>query len=354
MRWLALASVMFSLLFFSLYLPFSRAATEQYPDPDQLAGFFGVFFGVATGVAFLLSLFVTNRLLARFGVPTVLLVLPVLYLVAFGVLTVTSTFVLLAAFRFAQVAWLSGGASSSWEAVINTVPADRRDQTRAFLYGGPTQVGTVLAGVIALVGERSLSPTALAAIGFVCAAIAVVAMIGVRRAYPRELVAALREGRPHVFDAAPAGSEPFGVSPAERTALVAADGALADPDPRVRRVAAHVLGDLDPAAARDPLLTCLRDDDGEVRAIAIASLAAGGTPEALPTIVALLDDPDASVRRAVVDRGRLDRPQGGHRHLGDPSDARGPRPRRAIAGCGRPRGGGRSSSAVDARRARRQ
>jgi HEAT repeat protein len=81
---------------------------------------------------------------------------------------------------------------------------------------------------------------------------------------------------------------------------VAADGALADPDPRVRRVAAHVLGDLDPASARDPLLACLRDDDGEVRAIAIASLAAGGTPEALPTIVALLDDPDVSVRRAVV------------------------------------------------------
>ncbi len=133
---------MFSLLFFSLYLPFSRAATEQYPDPDQLAGFFGVFFGVATGVAFLLSLFVTNRLLARFGVPTVLLVLPLLYLVAFGVLTVDTTFVLLAVFRFGQVAWLSGGASSSWEAVINTVPADRRDQTRAFLYGGPTQVGT--------------------------------------------------------------------------------------------------------------------------------------------------------------------------------------------------------------------
>ena len=300
MRWLALASVMFSLLFFSLYLPFSRAATEQYPDPDQLAGFFGVFFGVATGAAFLLSLFVTNRLLARFGVPTVLLVLPVLYLVAFGVLTVTSTFVLLAAFRFAQVAWLSGGASSSWEAVINTVPADRRDQTRAFLYGGPTQVGTVLAGVIALFGEGSLSPTVLAAIGFVCAAIAVVAMIGVRRAYPRELVAALREGRPHVFDAAPVGSEPFGVTPAERSALLAADGALADPDPRVRRVAAHVLGDLDPAAARDPLLACLRDEDAEVRATAIASLAAGGTSEALPSIVSLLDDPDASVRRAVV------------------------------------------------------
>ena len=102
MRWLALGSVMFSLLFFSLYLPFSRAATEHYPDPDQLAGFFGVFFGLATGAAFLLSLFVTNRLLARFGVPAVLLVLPLLYLVAFGVLTVDASFVLLAVFLATQ------------------------------------------------------------------------------------------------------------------------------------------------------------------------------------------------------------------------------------------------------------
>ena len=79
---------MFSLLFFSLYLPFSRAATVRYPEPDDLAGFFGLFFGLSTGVAFLMSLFVTNRLLARFGVPTVLLVLPLLYVVAFGVLAI--------------------------------------------------------------------------------------------------------------------------------------------------------------------------------------------------------------------------------------------------------------------------
>ena len=46
MRWMALGSILFSLLFFSLYLPFSRAATDRYPDPDELAGFFGLFFGV--------------------------------------------------------------------------------------------------------------------------------------------------------------------------------------------------------------------------------------------------------------------------------------------------------------------
>ncbi len=300
MRWLAFGSILFSLLFFSLYLPFSRAATARYPDPDELAGFFGLFFGLSTGVAFLLSLFVTNRLLARFGVPTVLLVLPILYVAAFGVLSIESTFAILAVFRFTQVAWMSGGAVSSWEAVINTVPSDRRDQTRAFLYGGPTQVGTVLAGVVALVG-RSLNPTTLSTIGLASAVLATVAMIGVRRAYPIELVRALREGRPKVFDADPAGSEPFALHRSDRAAMTAAVEGLAAADPRVRRVAAHVLGEMDPDAASESLLAHLHDDDAEVRAAVVGSLARAPTGISRAAIIERSRDPEASVRRAVVE-----------------------------------------------------
>ena len=306
MRWLALGSILFSLLFFSLYLPFSRAATEQYPSPDDLAGFFGLFFGLSTGLAFLLSLFVTNRLLARFGVPTVLLVLPLLYVVAFGVLAVESSFVVLMVFRFAQVAWLQGGASASTEAVINTVPPDRRDQTRAFIYGGPTQVGTVLAGVIALIGERALSPGMLYLVGLVSAVLATVAMVGVRRAYPRELVRALREGRPSVFGADPASdpsallAEPFGLVRADASALEVAADALGDRDARVRRVAATVLGDLDAPAATSALVGALHDDDDDVRADAVVSLARSEARLSLPDILRLVVDPAPSVRLATV------------------------------------------------------
>ena len=306
MRWLALGSILFSLLFFSLYLPFSRAATERYPSPDDLAGFFGLFFGLSTGVAFVLSLFVTNRLLARFGVPTVLLVLPLLYVVAFGVLAIGSSFAVLMVFRFAQVAWLQGGASASTEAVINTVPPDRRDQTRAFIYGGPTQVGTVLAGVIALVGERALSPAMLSVVGLVSAVLATLAMVGVRRAYPRELVRALREGRPSVFGADPAsvpgalGAEPFGLVRADASALEVAVGALADRDARVRRVAATVLGNLDAPAATSALVEALRDDDDDVRADAVRSLARSDAHLTLADILRLVVDPAPAVRLATV------------------------------------------------------
>jgi HEAT repeat protein len=300
-RWFALTSVLFSLLFFSLYLPFSAAATARYPDPEALAGFFGVFFALSTGVAFMLSLFVTNRLLSRFGVPAVMLVLPVLYLVAFGVLMVEAGFVALAVFRFAQVAWLSGGAMSTSEAVINTVPVDRRDQTRAFLYGGPTQVGTVLAGLIALVGERALSPAALFGIGFACAGLTTFAMYRVRREYPKELVRALREGRPHVFEASPGARAPFGTTRVDPSAVAVARRGLGDPDPRVRRVAAHVLGDIEASEATAALVAALRDDDPDVRIEALGSIRRIGSADGGAAALDLLADADAGVRAAALD-----------------------------------------------------
>ena len=207
MRWLSLGAILFSFLFFSLYLPFSRAATARYPEPRRPRRL----------------LRTVLRALDRPRVPDVAVRdEPAPRTLRRADRDAGATGAVrrdvrcagdprelrdaVAVFRFAQVAWLQGGASSSWEAVINTVPPDRRDQTRAFLYGGPTQVGTVLAGVIALVGERALSPSMLFGVGFACAVLATVAMFGVRRAYPRELVKALRQGRPNVFDATPVGA----------------------------------------------------------------------------------------------------------------------------------------------------
>ena len=300
LRWMSVGSVLFSLLFFSLYLPFSRAAVERYPAPEDLAGFLGVFTAIATGVTLLLALLVMNRLLSRVGVPTVMMVLPILYLVAFGVLTISATFALLLAFRFAQLVWLQGGASTSWEAVINTVPGDRRDRVRAFLYGGPTQVGTVLAGVVTLIGERAVSPRVLFALGLLAAVAAVATMLRVRRAYTAELLVALREGRPHVFGATPGGGEPFGHGRADRTAASVAIGGMSDPDVGVRRVAAQLLGDLAGAGGAEALASGLDDEDAEVRATALYSLGRIGAFGAADGIPDRLADPVPEVRLAAL------------------------------------------------------
>src|ERR1044071_9944369 len=62
MRWVSLAAILFSVLYFSISLPFSRAATEHYVSEENLAAFLGLFNGLSTAAAFLASLFLANRL----------------------------------------------------------------------------------------------------------------------------------------------------------------------------------------------------------------------------------------------------------------------------------------------------
>src|SRR5574341_1083485 len=55
--WMSAAAILFSVLWFSYLLPFSRLATEQFPDADKLAGFFAAFQSLYTIGALLASLF---------------------------------------------------------------------------------------------------------------------------------------------------------------------------------------------------------------------------------------------------------------------------------------------------------
>jgi hypothetical protein len=47
-------------------------------------------------------------------------------------------------------------AGTAWEALLNAVAGHRRDQVRALIQGGPTQVGLIIAGIIGLLGIRAL------------------------------------------------------------------------------------------------------------------------------------------------------------------------------------------------------
>jgi ATP:ADP antiporter, AAA family len=298
LRWMSAADLLVALLFSLLYLAFSKVAVERYPDPNKLAAFFGVFFAIGMAAAFVISLFVTSRLLARFGVPTVVLVLPLLYLLGFGATAVTATFATLVAFRFAQVAWDNGGANGTWEALINTFPADRRDRARAFLYGVPLQLGTMLAGLVAFIAQRLDHPGILYGAGLVGGILAVASVWQIRSAYPRALVSALREGRPAIFGAS-GGPRPA-VLQSDATSLAVLDSLLSDDDPVVRRLAAHALGDFAPEPAETVLSGALDDQDAAVRAEALESLGRLGGPSAVEAARKCLSDRGPTVRLAAM------------------------------------------------------
>src|SRR5215218_3036256 len=292
--WMTLAAVLFSVLFFSLYLPWATAATDRFPDAGDLAGFFGLFWAAMTGAAFLVSVLVTNRLFGRFGIASMMLVLPLLYVGSFGILLVGAGFVTLVILRFVDGVWLQSVASPAWETLTNVVPDTRRDQVRAFLNGGPAQAGTAIAGIIALVGQDVLTPRQFAAIGLATAAITVFVTWRVRASYASALVEALREGRPEVFPDVAVARVPFAFEP-DAQALGTLLAAMEDDRASVRRLSVQLLWGVDDARATEALGRALGDADPAVRAEAVDGLAAAPRRIEAETFLPLLDDPDPTV-----------------------------------------------------------
>ncbi len=297
MKWIAISSIFFSILYFSISLPFSRAATEQYVNEDSLATFLGLFNGFSTAAAFLASLFLTNKLFARFGIMLCILVLPVIYLIGFMSLALAPAFAIIVAFRFVQMLWLSGIADPAWQAMFNVVPPERRDQVRAFISGVPEQAGTFIAGGILIIGEQSLTPQQLYFVGLFAAVVCTYIIIQARHGYHNALIDALRAGRPHLFYAQ---EQPFGGFHQDAAAIQTALSGLQNIDPVIRRISAEILGHLSLPESTSALVDGLSDDDAPVRAACLRALTRSGATSALLDIAASLSDPEPDVRFEAV------------------------------------------------------
>ncbi len=296
---MGVAAVLFSILFYSLFLPFATSATDRFADADALAGFFGLVGAAITGGAFVLSILLTNRLFARFGVTAMMLVLPLLYLGAFGILLVGAGFATIVVCKVTTGVWLQGIASPGWETLVNVVPDDHRDETRAFLNGGPSQVGTAIAGLVALVGQDVLSARQFAAIGIVASLLTVGVVLLIRRSYPDALLRALLAARPQVFEKATAWTQISLDVDAQSAQVLAA--AMGSDDVRTRRFAYQMAGGLHARALSDRLLDGLRDPDSLVRLASVGSIDAS-TPTIRAALLGMIDDDDAGVAAAASAR----------------------------------------------------
>ena len=298
MRLISVSAILFSVLYFSIALPFSKAATVQFSDENALAGFLGAFNALSTSGAFLASLFLANRLFARYGIISMILVLPIIYLVGFGTLAIYEIFIVIAGFRFIQTIWITGIASSAWHTMFNPVPLERREQVRAFIEGVPSRAGTFIAGAILFVGEQAFSPQQLYLVGLITAVMTLGVIWRAGRAYKNALVDALRAGRPTLFTM---GEEPFGGFQQDATTINVALQSITSPDPLVRRTAAEILGNLDEPRAQDALVSVLDDPDSEVRVVTLQSLARMGSASPLLDVTSQLKDPEAEVRAQAIE-----------------------------------------------------
>lgn len=294
---ISLSTIFFSILYFSLALPFSRIVTEQYPDENQLASFLGIFNGLTTAAAFITSLFFANRLFARFGIMACIFAFPVIYAIGFGALIVSPLFTIVVVFRFIQMLLLSGIADPAWQTMFNVVPNEKRDQVRAFVGGVPEQAGVFIAGGILVIGEQALNPQQLYIVGFSAALLCTWLIIKAWRGYNLALVDALRDGRPQLFYSE---EQPFGGFRQDALAAQTALNGLHDPDPIVRRVSAEIVGHLSLPESTNALIAGLSDVDPLVRLSSLKALSQSKATSALLDIAASLSDPEPELRAQAI------------------------------------------------------
>ena len=294
---ISISTIFFSILYFSIALPFSRTITAQFPDENTLAAFLGIFNGLSTAAAFLTSLFLANRLFARFGIMLCIFAFPIMYAIGFGALMFAPLFIIVIAFRFIQTLLLSGIADPAWQTMFNVVPNEKRDQVRAFVGGVPEQAGVFIAGGILVIGEQTLNPQQLYIIGFIAALICTYLIFKAWRGYNLALVDALRAGSPQLFFSE---EQPFGGFRQDAAAIQTALNGLRDPDSTIRRISAEIIGHLSLPESTNALITGLSDADSLVRISSLKALSQSKATPALLDIAASLSDPEPEVRSQAI------------------------------------------------------
>ncbi len=297
MQLIAYASVLFSILFFSMSFPFSKVVSGSFSNEADIAGFLGLFSGVVTAATFITSLLVANRLYTRLGVATAVLILPVVYLAGFVLWVVNFTLMTAVVARAIQMVILGGIASTAWNAFFNVIPSNKRAQVQMFQSAVPSQIGVVASGALLILGERVLSTVQIFAMGIVAAVCCGIIVWRMRREYGVALVDALRTGLANVFTDEPRGFRNLGMDAHARNTALAG---LGDPKPAVRRASAEILGKLQVQQAIAPLVLALKDPDADVRRAALDALALLHAAEAVAPVAACLSDPVPIVRAGAI------------------------------------------------------
>src|SRR5260221_468890 len=290
---LAVSAVLFSVLYFSISFPFGRAVSASFTSEADVAGFLGLFSGLASAVTFVAALLIANRLYARIGVVNSLLLLPLTYFLGFVLFAASFTLTSAVIVRLMQLVVLSGVGDGAYSTFFNIVPSEKRAQVRGFDAGVAAQIGIILSGLLLILGHRVLDTTQIVVMGMITALACGYVIWRMRRGYAEALVAALRAGRFEVFAA---GSTAFAGFQGDASAIRVAVNALHHARPSMRRLGAEMLMKMGAVSAVPALLTALQDGEAEVRGMAARALGELEASQATDAVVSLLLDPDASVR----------------------------------------------------------
>lgn len=148
---------------------FYEAVNEVFVDQDKLSAFLGLVDSSFSFCGLMLQLFISQRILQRFGVGTVNLVHPISTLVGAGLLNIRAfcvpsqspsllsfrTFSVVAASASDEVVNLSIGGSAR-QLLFNAINEGKRGKSRAFISGTVEPVGVIFAGLFLILSVNIL------------------------------------------------------------------------------------------------------------------------------------------------------------------------------------------------------
>jgi ATP/ADP translocase/HEAT repeat protein len=297
-------------------------------DKEALTAFFSLLYGFTGILALLIQVFLTSRLLDRFGILFALALLPLSLALGSAALLLVP---------LAIVAAMAKGADAVFRYTVNDVtlqllylpvPPQARLKAKAFIDGILKPVAYGLTGLL-LVGTMALYPgleERVHLLAIPSAALALVwvgLVVGLRGEYVRSLVDTLRrrrldlsdarlrlddESALRVLSAALSSEDADEVTGALELVEHVADhgldetvaGLVDHPDARVRRLAIVHLGRRGSLQWANDVFRGFEDEDEAVRAAAIEAYCAIGREKALLGVAGFLDDPAPAIRAATM------------------------------------------------------
>lgn len=295
MRWTTLFVICGFVAFTVIDYQFKTSLKLRY-ERDAIAAFLGNYYAVANVVAFVLQLFVSGRLLNRFGLTGAIGARP-LFVLVLGVLAMNLPgFWSFAALRFADwiltLTWFDLGLHLAF----TPIPAQRASRVKLAHDGAikPLVVAgtsTLLVALAPVLGLATTPMTGLATLTWIPLAICVVWFVGswrIRAHYVRELARSMDSRL--LADREDVLAGPLD----DQELLNCVSRALASDNAENIKFALAIAQDTHARRLWEPVFACLDYPDEEVRARAATTLVRLDPQRAGPALRARLSEPDLS------------------------------------------------------------
>lgn len=287
------ALFMVTSLFVSQYL-YSGLFVAAYPEPEDLAKFFGIFLACANGLELILEVLVTPKLLSRFGIANANLLHPLLTLAAFLSLGLAPTVPSAVFARLNRETLENAVGAPVRNLLFNALPARLRGRMRAFLEGMVVYSGMAFAGLFLFAWERVhpldvSSSRLLAAGGFIVSLGFFLTNFALKSDYLEQLVGAIRDGRVELGES----SSTLETLPVANLLQLWNSVIGSNHQSPLLVQLAHTLGD---RGLWDPLKVGVSSSNTRVRLVSLQAFAGSAPDAAEPSLIRALEDREPKIR----------------------------------------------------------